>query len=172
MKAVNNIVLIGMPGAGKTTVGKYLAKTLNFEFIDLDILISENEKMAITDIFKNKGEEYFRILETDFLKKLVSKKNIVLSTGGGTPKKDENIDILKNIGISFYLEIEPNKIFDRIKEDKNRPLLKNDSPFEVLEKLYNERKQNYKKADYIINADRKIEDITSEIIKIYEEIKR
>lgn len=172
MKTVNNIVLIGMPGAGKTTVGEYLAKTLNFEFIDLDILISENEKMPITDIFKNKGEEYFRILETEFLKKLISEKNMVLSTGGGTPKKDENVEILKDIGPTFYLEIEPNKIFDRIKEDKNRPLLRNDNPYVVLEKLYNERKGNYKKADYIINADRKIEDITGEIIKIYEEIKR
>ena len=167
----NNIVLVGMPGSGKTTVGEILADSLKFDFVDLDLLIEKNEGIKISEIFKKFGEKYFRKLEKDVLVSFQNASNVVLSTGGGIVKDAANFDVIKKIGISFYLEIMPDVIYKRIKDDDTRPLLQVKDPFDALNKLYNERYNSYKMADYIIDANKSVNDIKSEIIKIYENSK-
>lgn len=159
-----------MPLSGKTTVGRLVADNIGFKFIDLDILIEQNEGLKISEIFAKFGEEYFRKLETKTLKNIVEEKPFVLSTGGGTVQKDENLKILKEMGKIFYLEISPDELFDRIKGDKNRPLLQNKDPKKTLTDLYNQRKANYEKADFKINAINMPNKTADEIIKEYEKI--
>ena len=113
-KKYKNIILTGMMGAGKTTVGKELATIMNCNFIDLDETIEKNYG-KISDIFKQKGEEYFRQIETLELKKLNIQETFVLSTGGGIVLKDENIKILQTLGYVFYLEASTDTIYERIK---------------------------------------------------------
>ena len=101
---MKNIVLIGMPACGKSTIGYWLSKKINFPVLDADKYLEEKENRLISDIFSKEGEEYFRELETKYLKELSEKEGLIISTGGGAVKKKENIDILKKIG---YQEIEP-----------------------------------------------------------------
>lgn len=133
-----NIALIGMPGSGKTTIGRILAKELNITFIDIDKEIEKNNNMKISDIFKN-GEEYFRKLEKEELKKICNLSPYVISTGGGVIKDKENIDILKKNAIIIFIDRNVNEIEKDINTD-NRPLL---NTREALSKLYNERYNLY-----------------------------
>ena len=121
-KEFKNVILTGMMGSGKTTVGKELATILNYNFVDLDEII-ENKYGKITDIFSQKGEKYFREIETQELKNFENQSNFVLSTGGGVILKDENIKILKDLGQVFYLSAKSETIYNRIKNQKHRPLL-------------------------------------------------
>ena len=108
-KRGDNIVLIGYMGAGKTTVGKALAKKLGYEFIDTDLYIEAQEGMTIPDIFEKKGEAYFRALETDVIRKLREKTHCVIATGGGLPLRKENSDLLKEVGTVYYLMADADK---------------------------------------------------------------
>ena len=148
----NNIILIGLPGSGKTTVGKLLAKKLEYQFIDMDSLIEEFEGLSIKDIFTQKGEEYFRELETRIIKSFSGIEKKVISTGGGTFEKEENQQLLKNLGKVIYLYTDPETIYERIKNDKGRPLLQTENPLETLKKLFSQREKNYKFADYTIDT--------------------
>ncbi len=165
----DNIILIGMPGCGKTTVGKKLEKLTEFEFIDLDLLIENRENRPITLIFKDKGEKYFRKLETKILCELKGKKRKIISTGGGIAESEENFPLVKELGKVFYLEIPPDEIFNRIKEDKTRPLLLTDDPKKTLEELFKRRENKYlKMAQYKINANQSADLAAEGIIKLYE----
>ena len=175
MKIRTNIVLIGFMGAGKTEVGKILANNKGFNFIDLDCLIEAQEGMNITEIFKQKGESYFRNLETEILKKIDNdktdvyklkfaekcaeinnheSKNWVISTGGGMPAFNGNIKVFKNIGIILYLKASPKTIYDRIKSEVHRPVLGGSGFTEetVAEKL-KEREKFYEQADIVIYTE-------------------
>ena len=96
---MKNIVLIGMPACGKSTIGYWLSKKIGYPLLDTDKYLEEKENRIISDIFSNEGEEYFRNLETKYLKELSEKEGLIISTGGGAVKKKENIDILKKNGI-------------------------------------------------------------------------
>lgn len=161
------IILVGMPGSGKSTIGRALASILSLEFIDIDEIIEKSENKKITEIFSQNGEDYFRQLETNAIKSLPDTPCVV-STGGGIVKNLYNMELLKNKGLVFYLKISPAKIFDRIKDDKTRPLLLKADPLEELEKLYLQRKNNYEPAHFAINADDTEENITNKVIEIYE----
>ena len=146
---MKNIVLIGMPACGKSTIGYWLSKKINYPFVDVDRYLEEKENRIISDIFSNEGEEYFRELETKYLKELSEKEGIIISTGGGAVKNKENIDILKENGIIVFL----NRTIDDISREnhRNRPLLQNP---DNIRKLYdfikrrmgknNEKNINYK----------------------------
>ena len=157
---MKNIVLIGMPACGKSTIGYWLSKKINYPFVDVDRYLEEKENRIISDIFSNEGEEYFRELETKYLKELSEKEGIIISTGGGAVKNKENIDILKENGIIVFL----NRTIDDISREnhRNRPLLQNP---DNIRKLYDERIKLYRRyADIIIKNDDNIDVIVERII--------
>ena len=157
---MKNIVLIGMPACGKSTIGYWLSKKINYSFVDVDRYLEEKENRIISDIFSNEGEEYFRELETKYLKELSEKEGIIISTGGGAVKNKENIDILKENGIIVFL----NRTIDDISREnhRNRPLLQNP---DNIRKLYDERIKLYRRyADIIIKNDDSMDVIVDRII--------
>ena len=122
IKIKRNIVLIGMPASGKSTIGKLLSKKINYEYYDVDKYLERKENVKISTLFSEKGEEYFRNLETKYLRELSQKNGIIISTGGGAVKREENMEILKEKGIVVFLS---RKIEDIAKENHEaRPLLK------------------------------------------------
>ena len=168
-KEFKNVILTGMMGSGKTTVGKELATVLNYDFIDLDEVI-ENKYGKITDIFSQKGEKYFREIETQELKKFENQSNFVLSTGGGVILKDENIKILKDLGQVFYLSAKSETIYNRIKNQKHRPLLNTQNPKKTIEEILSKRLEKYEKSgEKIITDNKNAKEIAGEI---YEKLVR
>ncbi|NLX62931.1 MAG: shikimate kinase [Tissierellia bacterium] len=172
-----NIVLIGMSGAGKTLVGKYISKILNKEFIDTDDVIINITGKTIDHIFKEYGEDYFRQMEKNTIKEVSSFYNKVISTGGGVVLDKENIRMLKYNGIIFYLSASVDTLYKNlslnIRKDDRRPLLKYSKDLmEDIIKLYNNRKNLYiSSADYIVNVDGKsYESVGNEIISIFDSI--
>jgi len=146
---MKNIVLIGMPGCGKTTIGKRLARRLDREFIDMDCSIEEDVGMSVSDIFEMQGEEAFRRLETEKAQELSSMSGIIISTGGGAVTRDENMRCLKENGMVFFIERRIDKIVDT-SDMSVRPLLQEDGA-NTLKKLYDKRIDIYRKfADYIV----------------------
>ncbi|MBP8792475.1 MAG: shikimate kinase [Lutibacter sp.] len=166
------IVLMGYMASGKSAIGKILAQKLNLQFIDLDDFIEENEKLTIAEIFKLKGEIYFRIKEGEYLEKILKNfKNCVISLGGGTPCYGNNIKIIKNNSISFYLSASVSTIFNRLKDEKSkRPLVSSlieDDLKEYIAKHLFERTQFYNQADHILSVNKNtIEEIAEEILTI------
>ena len=160
-----NIVLIGMPASGKSTIGKLLAKKMNYEYYDADRYLERKENVKISTLFSEKGEEYFRNLETKYLKELSQKNGIIISTGGGAVKREKNIQILGEKGIIVFLN---RKIEDIAKENHEaRPLLQN---IDNIYKLYDERIELYNRySDIIVENDGTLKEVTD---KITEEIEK
>lgn len=143
----DNIVLIGFMGSGKTTVGRELAKRLGMDFLDTDTYIERCAGKSVSDIFAEAGEEAFRKLETEALEHLRDTAvNTVLSTGGGMPLRKENARLLKEIGTVYYLTAANSVIYDRVKDNKDRPLLQDSDPFGRICELMKERKPLYEAA--------------------------
>ena len=141
---MKNIILMGFMGAGKTTIGKKLSKALNWEFIDTDAYIEEEQRRKISDIFAEDGEMAFRDMETDLLKRLQNGENqFVLSIGGGMPVKEENRALLRNLGTVIYLKTSKEEIIRRVSGDKNRPLLQGGDLEEKVTNLMNVRECIY-----------------------------
>jgi shikimate kinase len=150
------IFLIGFMGCGKTTLGKKLAKHLNFNFIDLDRFIENKTVKSINVIFDEKEEQYFRDLEKESLNEIYKMDNLVIATGGGTPCFSDNMQTMLEKGICIYLKMEAEDLAERLgKEKNNRPLIchltKNELNDFISEKLM-EREKFYKKAYYILPA--------------------
>ncbi len=160
-----NISLIGMMGCGKTTIGKLLASYTGYSFVDIDELIVQKEGVSIPQIFEQKGEDYFRSVESQLLKQLLNKDNQVISTGGGIVKLDGNLKLLKEKSKVFYLKACADVLYERVKEDNNRPLLKTDNVKLKIESLLNERCSFYERAHFIIEADKMPEYVVSQIIE-------
>ncbi|HQC60428.1 MAG TPA: shikimate kinase [Bacteroidales bacterium] len=161
----DKIALIGMSGAGKTTIGKLLAQKINYEFIDLDDQIEKKVNKSISQIFTDRGEEFFRQLETNTLAELINNDKIVISTGGGIIKNEKNREILKNNFFNIFLNVSIDEALERLQQNENRPLLLG-NPKDKWQKLYNERLLfYYQTADYIVNADK------INVNLIYEDIK-
>ncbi len=147
---------IGFMGSGKSTIGKQLAKKLNYNFIDLDELFVKKTNCTIPDFFNKNGEEIFRKKEFSLLREIDFSKNIIISTGGGTPCYKNNMEFIRNIGISIYLKLEPELLCKRlIKSHTIRPMVIGKSETELqiwIENLLNYRKSFYEKAQVIIDA--------------------
>ena len=149
-----NIVLIGMPASGKTTIGKILAeKLLNYTLIDTDSLIEKTQGMTVAEIFKKHSEDYFRKLEYDAIKLICNGKNKIISIGGGAFENPDNRIKLLNFGKVFYLKSNLDVLYYRISEDVTRPLLQNENPRAVLENLLRRREENFLKAHQVIDTD-------------------
>lgn len=164
-----NIVLIGLMGCGKTSTGKLIAESINYEFIDIDQIIEQREGTSISEIFKTKGEPYFRQLEVDTIEEFSQLSNQVISTGGGAPENPANMKNLAHNGIVFYLYAPVDELYKRlISEMTNRPMLKDQNPQQKLQLLLERRESYYLKADYKIDTSYKtLEEISKEIISIF-----
>ena len=148
-----NIFLIGLMGAGKTTIGRQIASELSLDFFDSDHEIEKRTGVTITHIFDIEGESGFRKRETAVLDDLTEKKGIVLATGGGAILKAENRQFLMSRGTTIYLYANIDTLFERTSKDRNRPLLQTENPKEKLEELFNIRDPLYREtADIIIDT--------------------
>ena len=160
-----NISLVGMMGSGKTTIGELLANELSFDFVDTDSEIVKLANKSINDIFSQQGESSFREIETSVLEKIISNDNQVISTGGGIIKSDKNISLLLSNSIVVYLYADCITLYERVKNDTQRPLLKVDNLQEKVKSLLLEREEKYKKAHIVIDTvDKNSIDIVNEII--------
>ena len=168
MNLNKNIVLIGMMGSGKSTIGYLLSKSTNLKHVDTDKLIEKETGLKIYNIFEKKGEEYFRNLEEKItLKLLKNKKNIISLGGGGFINKNIRKEVLKD-NISFWLNWNENVLLNRIKNSKKRPLAYNSTENELID-LIKKRSNIYSKALYEIKCDKLSKNqIVEKILKIYE----
>jgi len=152
MKQTDNIYLIGLMGAGKTTIGRQLAKALHLPFYDSDKAIEEQTGVDIPTIFEYEGEEGFRSREQNMIAELTQINGIVLATGGEAILREANQKALTENGFVVYLQCSVDKILQRTKRDTQRPLLNTENPRARIEKLFSEREP-----DYLSCADFKIE---------------
>ena len=154
-----NIILIGMPASGKTTIGNLLAEKLtDYTFIDTDCFIEKTQGMKIKDIFSKFSEDYFRKLEYDTIKLVCNGNNKIISTGGGAFENPDNRATLLKFGKVFYLKSDLDVLYYRLSEDITRPLFQNKNPKDVLENLLRKREENYQKAHYTILVSELTED--------------
>lgn len=149
-KMVHNIFLIGLMGAGKTTLGKQLAAHLKRDFYDSDQVICERTGVSIPTIFELEGEQGFRNREITVIDELTQLNNIILATGGGAILQPQNRLVLRNRGFIVYLKARPEILLARTRLDKNRPLLQVADPLAKLKQLYNERDPIYHSAAHLI----------------------
>lgn len=159
-----NIVLIGMPGAGKTTIGKMLYERLELKFVDVDDFIVEESGKTIPELF-DVSESHFRKVESEAVKKLSMDKSSIIATGGGVIKNEANIEELKKHGIIVFIDRPLGNIAEDVEISK-RPLLKDG--VQKLYDLYDERYELYKKySDFHVINDRSIEAVVDRIIEKY-----
>ena len=168
MNLNKNLVFLGMMGSGKSSIGNLVSKKLDFPFIDIDTLIVKNTGMSILEIFKNKGENYFRNLEEEITIKCLKKiKNVVSLGGGGFINAKIRKEILTN-HFSFWLDWDESILIKRIKDSKERPLAFNSSDREIRTIIKN-RSKIYSNAQFKINCNKLTKtEIVEKIIKIYE----
>lgn len=150
-----NIILIGYMGSGKSTVGKKAAKALEYKFLDTDALIEEAEGMAISKLFEEQGEAYFREKETETIRRLLTEtKGNIIATGGGLPMREGNAELLKELGTVIYLKAETDTLLKRLTGDTSRPLLQNGDLREKIETMLAIRGPVYEKtADVVLQTD-------------------
>lgn len=151
-----NIVLIGFMGAGKTTVSDYLSTMFDMDIIEMDQEITDREEMSIPDIFATYGEEYFRDLETSLLVELQDRKNVIISCGGGTALRENNVAEMKKNGRVVLLTASPETIYERVKDSDDRPVLKGRKNVDGIAELMEQRREKYEAAaDIVVQTDRK-----------------
>ncbi len=165
------IYLIGLPGSGKSTIGKSLAQKLNYSYFDMDDVICAQEEKTIEEIFAGNGENYFRELEHSILHDTFELKNTIISTGGGVPCYFDNITEMKKHGLTIYINPTVEELVNRLfgQGGENRPLLKGKSHKQVvdfIETKYKERAPYYEQARIICNTNKlKPEDLLKQLKK-------
>lgn len=162
-----NLMLIGFMGTGKSTVAGKLKQMLQVEQIEMDALIAEEAGMSIPDIFEKFGEAHFRDLETGMLRKFKERKPVIVSCGGGAVLRDENIEIMRGQGKIILLTATPQTIYERVKDNHDRPVLNGNMNVEYISELMEKRKVRYEMAaDIVIATDGKtVDEICNEILE-------
>jgi len=153
---MRNIFLIGLPSSGKSTLGKKLARILDYRFVDMDKLIEKDQQMTVHEIFTQKGEPFFREVESRILKSTIENRGVVIATGGGAPCFFDNMDFIKKSGISIFLDVHHVELAKRIQNHgkDDRPLLSGATSLEnELEQKYIQRLPYYSQADFTISGD-------------------
>ena len=150
----DNVILTGFMGTGKTSLGKLLATRLGRPFVDIEKKIEDEANLSIPKIFEEFGEEHFRALEKSAVKELSERRGLVIATGGGTIKDEENLQLLKNSGVMICLTTEPEEIFARTARRGERPVLDGggNERLETIKKLLADRKKFYDRADYQVDT--------------------
>ena len=164
-----NLVLTGMMGVGKTTIGKSLSQKLSYSFIDIDKTIEIKEGCSINMIFKNKSESYFRKLENSVSLEKLKENNSVISLGGGAFLDRSIRRAVKSSSVSFWLDVDVKELIKRLNRSKKRPLLYKKKLDVTVNKIYLERRKTYSEADFRIKCNfLHPEKIVDKIIKLYE----
>jgi shikimate kinase len=168
------IFLLGLPGAGKSWLGKSVAALIHLPFIDLDEQIQLREGMDVQEIFKTKGEDYFRRVEAEMLREKIKQPEFVMATGGGTPCFFENIGLMNSVGTSIFLDTPVSIIAKRLNADEKgaRPLLSNSTDVEkALYDLLEKRKSFYSKAHFTVRGESvKIQEIIDRVASVNKRI--
>ncbi len=163
----SKIVLVGMMGSGKTTIGKLLSKEFSLPFYDSDEEIVKKLGMSIVDIFQSQGEEVFREEEAKTIKKILRKDQYICALGGGSLLSQEIRDIVKKDIISIWLQASVDDLYERLKDDKSRPKLDVMDTRNEIFNLNQQREKFYKMSDIVVNTGNKSEDmIVSEIVPL------
>lgn len=164
---MKNIVLIGFMGTGKSTVSETLSSLFQMKIVEMDQEIVQQEGMTIPEIFSKYGEEYFRNCETQLLKDLQERQNVIISCGGGTPLRECNVIEMKKNGKVILLTARPETIWSRIKDNTDRPLLNGNMNVEYIKGMMEQRREKYyAAADIIVETDGKtIKEICQEIVE-------
>lgn len=164
---MDNIILIGFMGTGKSTVSEYLSRMFAMRVVEMDQVIAEREGMSIPEIFAVYGEEYFRDLETALLVEMQSHKNTVISCGGGAVLRKRNVAEMKKSGKVVLLTASPEVVYERVKDSDGRPVLNGRKNVKEIRDLMEQRREKYEAAaDIVIHTDHKtVPEICEELIR-------
>ena len=164
-----NLTLTGMMGVGKSTIGKNLAKRLDYKFVDVDKIIEAKEGLSINSIFKSKSESYFRKIENDITLSELKKESTVIALGGGAFLNSTIRKSAKKLSVSFWLDVPIHELIKRLKKSNQRPLLFKKNITDTVKKIYFDRKKTYNEADFKIKCGSlKSDQIVSRILNLYE----
>lgn len=165
---MKNIFLIGFMGSGKSTIAKVLSEKLGVPQVEMDEMIVQEQGMPITEIFEKYGEEHFRDIETDLVRRLQEKDGVVVSCGGGAVLREENRRMMKEAGAIVLLTARPETILERVKHSTNRPILNGNMNVEYIAGLMEKRRACYEAAaDFAVETDDKSrEEICAEILEL------
>lgn len=168
---MQNVVLIGFMGTGKSAIGRSVAKILNYQFVDTDQMVEEVTGLTINKIFRKFGEIRFRSEEALVINKLVGKENLVIATGGGMVLNEQNVEKLKKLGVLVLLTAKPEVILERVSRKNTRPLLAKGKTLDSIKSLIAEREESYhRSADITIDTSgRDIEESAQLIVKLVKE---
>jgi shikimate kinase len=166
-KRVPHAILIGLPGVGKSTVGRRVARMMGREFVDFDDEIARREGMSVQEIFRTSGEPHFRKLELDLTRELAPRDAMILAPGGGWICQREAAELLGGTGRTIYLRVTPESVFRRSGRISERPLLAGPDPLGKLRELHEQRRHLYEMSDYVVNAETLTkEQLISEVARI------
>jgi shikimate kinase len=149
-----HLILVGLPGVGKTTIGKAVARRLGRQFLDFDQEIERRSGMEVREIFRVKGEEHFREMEFALTKELSATSGMVLSPGGGWIAQQRSVELLRSNGRIIYLRASPEAVARRLRRVETRPLLAGRDPVVALRELYQKRRALYETADAVLDTER------------------
>lgn len=152
-REIHNLALIGFMGTGKSSVGRMVAAQLHFDFIDTDELIEARTGKTVGEIFAQAGEAVFRQLERDLVEELSRRRRTVFSTGGGLAANEENLSKLKETSLVVCLWATPETIWERVRHQTHRPLLRDPDPLGKIRRLLAEREPYYRQADVLVNTE-------------------
>jgi len=148
-----HVVLIGLPGSGKTTVGRRVARILRREFLDFDEEITRREGATVVEIFRTRGESYFRDREYELTRELAGRSAMILAPGGGWICQPRSVELLGGAGRTIYLRVTPEAVYKRLRRIAERPLLAGEDPLGKLRELYRDRRHLYEAADAVVDAE-------------------
>ena len=168
---MDNIVLIGFMGSGKTVVGKIISERLNLKFVDVDRLIEEEQGRTIPEIFSTFSEDYFRKLEKEMVARVAKDGNQVIATGGGVVLNPENMANLRKNGVIIWLSVSAEAAWKRTEQDGTRPLLQVNYPEKTIEELLSFRKALYARADFKVETSNlSVEQVVKEILSFLKKV--
>ena len=155
---MDKIFIVGMPGSGKSTMARYLCSKTKFNYLDLDEEIEKKSQKSITEIFRDEGQDYFRSLETKLLKEIINKEKIfILSTGGGTPCFNKNMELMKKNGITIFLNTSIDTLIERVSRKNKRPLFNSKNIKETINNMFNERIKYYNQSRFSVKDNNREE---------------
>ena len=170
---LHNIALVGFMGTGKSSTGNHLADLAGFEFVDTDALIEKQTGKSISQIFSGHGEAMFRDLETQMGVALAGRQGLVIATGGGFILREENLETLKSHALVVCLWASPEVIFERVRFQDSRPLLKSPDPLATIRSMLAEREPVYRKADVLVNTEqRSCREVAVQILNHFHSMRR